>query len=98
MNDYLHRELKYRSERVYEILTDKVQPWSYGNFENRYVNASESSERRDDAEPVPESLRRLRLRGPGHAAVRHAVLGVTTWGWTRACGATSVSASTMAGT
>ena len=42
MNDYLHRELKYRSERVYEILTDKVQPWSYGNFENRYVNASES--------------------------------------------------------
>lgn len=42
MNDYLHNQLKYRSQRVYEILTDRVRPWSYDGFENRYVNASET--------------------------------------------------------
>lgn len=42
MNDYLYRELDYKSERVYEILTSKVSPWSYEGFENRYVNASET--------------------------------------------------------
>ena len=42
MNDYLHRHLKYKSERVYEILTDRVHPWSYDRFKNRYVNASET--------------------------------------------------------
>ncbi|MCP4191227.1 MAG: peptidase S10 [Planctomycetaceae bacterium] len=41
MNDYLRSELEYEDERVYEILTGNVFPWSYDSFENRYVDASE---------------------------------------------------------
>ena len=32
INDYLRNELKFEDERVYEILTSKVQPWSFGRF------------------------------------------------------------------
>jgi carboxypeptidase C (cathepsin A) len=41
MNDYMRRDLQYKEDRVYEILTGNVHPWSYDRFENRYVNASE---------------------------------------------------------
>jgi carboxypeptidase C (cathepsin A) len=41
-NDYIRRDLKYEDEHVYEILTGNVYPWSYSNFENRYVDASET--------------------------------------------------------
>jgi carboxypeptidase C (cathepsin A) len=37
-NDYVRNELKYETDLNYEILTDKVNPWSYKEFENRYVN------------------------------------------------------------
>jgi carboxypeptidase C (cathepsin A) len=37
-NDYVRTELKYETDLTYEILTDKVSPWSYKEFENRYVN------------------------------------------------------------
>ena len=30
INDYLHNDLKVDDERVYEILTHKVQPWKFG--------------------------------------------------------------------
>ena len=40
LNDYLRRALKYENERVYEI-SGSVRPWSYGSFENRYVDASD---------------------------------------------------------
>lgn len=40
LNDYLRRELNYKNDRVYEILTS-VQPWKYDKFTNRYVSASE---------------------------------------------------------
>ena len=42
MNDYLSSELKYKDDRVYEILSSKVWPWNYEKFQNRYVNASET--------------------------------------------------------
>lgn len=42
VNDYLRSTLKVREERVYEILTDRVQPWDYGRFTNRFVDASQS--------------------------------------------------------
>jgi carboxypeptidase C (cathepsin A) len=42
LNDYMRRDLEYKEERVYEILTGNVRPWSYERFENRYVNASET--------------------------------------------------------
>ena len=36
-NHYLRAELEYSSDLAYEILTDRVQPWSYSEFENRSV-------------------------------------------------------------
>lgn len=41
MNDYLRRVLEYEDERVYE-LGGQVGRWNYGQFENRYVDASET--------------------------------------------------------
>lgn len=40
MNQYLRDDLKVQESRVYEILTGKVHPWDYSEFENRYVDAS----------------------------------------------------------
>ncbi len=42
INDYLRRDLNYSDDRVYEILTGNVQPWSYRRFEGRYVDATET--------------------------------------------------------
>ncbi len=40
LNEYLRNTLKVKEERVYEILTDRVHPWDYSEFANRFVNAS----------------------------------------------------------
>ena len=37
---YLHTELEYRNDAVYEVLTDKVRPWSYKEFEGRAVDVA----------------------------------------------------------
>ena len=42
LNDYVRGELKYESDLPYEILTDRVNPWSYAEFENEYVNVAET--------------------------------------------------------
>ncbi len=42
LNDYLRAELKFESDLPYEILTDRVHPWSYAEFENEYVNVAET--------------------------------------------------------
>jgi carboxypeptidase C (cathepsin A) len=42
MNDYVRRELGFESDLPYEILTDKVRPWSYGRFSNRYIDVAET--------------------------------------------------------
>lgn len=42
LNDYLRRELKFESDLPYEILTGRVAPWSYADFENQYVNVAET--------------------------------------------------------
>ena len=41
-NDYIRRELKFETDLPYEILTDKVRPWSYGSAQNRYVDVAET--------------------------------------------------------
>ena len=41
LNDYVRRELKFESDLPYEILTGKVQPWSFSKFENRFVDVAE---------------------------------------------------------
>lgn len=42
LNDYVRRDLGYENDLVYEILTGRVQPWSYTNVQNRYLNVSET--------------------------------------------------------
>ena len=40
-NDYVRSQLKYTTDLTYEILTSKVRPWSYSQYQNRYLNAAE---------------------------------------------------------
>jgi len=42
LNDYVRSELGYESDLPYEILTGRVQPWSYKSYQNRYVNVAET--------------------------------------------------------
>lgn len=41
-NDYVRRMLKFESDLPYEILTDKVRPWSYDRQQNRYLDVAET--------------------------------------------------------
>ena len=50
-NDYVRRDLGFEEDRVYEILTGNVQPWSYKRFEGRYVDATETLRRAMTANP-----------------------------------------------
>ncbi len=41
LNDYMRRELEFRSDMNYEILTGRVQPWDYAKVAtNRYLNVA----------------------------------------------------------
>ena len=42
LNDYVRGELQFESDLPYEILTDRVQPWSYKKFQNEYVNVADT--------------------------------------------------------
>jgi carboxypeptidase C (cathepsin A) len=42
LNDYVRSELDFESDLIYEILTDRVRPWNYDKFQNRYVNVAET--------------------------------------------------------
>jgi len=42
MNHYARSELGFQSDLPYEVLTGRVQPWSYATFENQYVNVAET--------------------------------------------------------
>lgn len=42
LNHYLRSELKYESDLPYEILTDRVHPWSFKGYENEYLNVAET--------------------------------------------------------
>jgi carboxypeptidase C (cathepsin A) len=37
LNHYVRTELGYSSDLPYEVLTDRVRPWSYAEFEGQYV-------------------------------------------------------------
>ena len=56
LNDYVRRELGYESDLPYEILTDRVRPWSYEEFENRYVNVAEPLRQAMTQNPALEVL------------------------------------------
>ena len=40
VNHYVRAELGYKSDLPFEILTGRVQPWSYAEFEGRHVSVS----------------------------------------------------------
>ena len=42
LNAYVRADLKYENDVPYEILTGRVQPWSYAESQNRYVNVAET--------------------------------------------------------
>ncbi|THF88363.1 peptidase S10 [Deinococcus sp. KSM4-11] len=42
MNHYVRAELAFESDLPYEILTGRVRPWSYKEFENRHVRVSDT--------------------------------------------------------
>ena len=42
LNDYLRRELDVEIDLPYEILTGRVWPWSYKDFQNRYVDVADN--------------------------------------------------------
>ena len=42
INHLLHSELSFASDLPYEVLTSRVWPWSYKEFENRHVRVSDS--------------------------------------------------------
>jgi carboxypeptidase C (cathepsin A) len=42
LNDYVRRTLKFESDMPYEILTDKVRPWSFERQQNRYLDVAET--------------------------------------------------------
>lgn len=42
LNAYMRGELNYHTDMVYEILTGRVQPWSFAPASNRYANVAET--------------------------------------------------------
>lgn len=42
LNDYVRRELRFESDLPYEVLSDRVQPWTFGEHQNAYVNVGET--------------------------------------------------------
>lgn len=51
INDYLHNDLKVEDEHVYEILSDKVQPWNFGRYMSRYPDATNTLRESMSANP-----------------------------------------------
>lgn len=41
LNQYVRQDLGFQSDLPYEILTDRVGPWSYDDFANQYMNVAE---------------------------------------------------------
>jgi carboxypeptidase C (cathepsin A) len=41
-NQYVRTDLKFETDSTYEVLTGKVNPWSYKEFENRFVNVADT--------------------------------------------------------
>lgn len=42
LNAYVRSELGFETDVNYEILTPKVQPWNYSEFQNRFVDVAET--------------------------------------------------------
>ena len=77
-NDYVRTQLKYETDLSYEVLTDKVNPWNYKEFENRYVNVADRL--RDAMTQDPDlKCNRQRLLRPCDAVFRHRIYSKPSW-------------------
>ena len=56
LNDYVRGELKFESDLPYEILTDRVRPWSYEKFQNQYVDVAETLRKAMNINPYLQVL------------------------------------------
>ncbi len=59
--DYVSDELGFKSDLPYEILSGRVHPWSYAEFENQFVNVAETLRSAMSSESFYEGFRRQRL-------------------------------------
>ena len=69
LNDYVRRDLGFKSDLPYEILTGRVRPWNYGAG-NQYLERGRGPAPGDEPEPGPQGLRGQRLLRPGDALLR----------------------------
>jgi carboxypeptidase C (cathepsin A) len=51
INDYVRNDLKVKDERVYEILSSRVHPWSYGRYMSRFPDATNTLRQSMSANP-----------------------------------------------
>jgi len=42
LNNYVSKELGFRSDLIYEIITHRIRGWKTGKYEGRYVNVSDT--------------------------------------------------------
>ncbi len=49
--DYVRREIKFEKDIPYEIISGKVQPWSYAEYENQHVYVAETLRQAISANP-----------------------------------------------
>ncbi len=55
-NDYVRTQLKFQTDVPYEILTGRVQPWSFGQSQNEYLNVAEPMRRALTQNPATRVL------------------------------------------
>jgi len=52
LNHYVRQDLEFQSDLPYEILTDRVRPWSFAPDSNRYLNVAEDLREAMDRNPA----------------------------------------------
>jgi len=55
--DYVRNELKFETDLPYEVLTPKSWPWSYAEFENKFVNVAENPAQGHVEQPSAQGAR-----------------------------------------
>ena len=55
-NHYIRDDLKWDSDLTYEALTNKVQPWNYERYQNRYVDTAEMLRQAMSQTPTLQTL------------------------------------------
>ncbi|GAA3118357.1 S10 family peptidase [Nonomuraea salmonea] len=70
LNHYLRTDLGYANDLPYEVLTSRVRPWSYKEFENAHVQVASRLGGGDAGQSAPARARRLRLPRRRHAVLR----------------------------